>query len=259
VPSFTIYGDTYTDRKKVEHRNDVLYFKALTSVQGKKCEALVLYRVERPTLAGGKEGTPVLKKYVLIRKSGGQFEEVPSDKSGTDICVGVTDFKVEYFYHNPHRREPPRWMSVPRGEAVTFCYMGWAKVDKDGVVWVPNDAGQGFDKTGFDDKFAQLSAGARIFLYHGRPHEKDAGSAALPPERVWDFGNDADYIITKIEQMGNRVKLTVANRTPPLPIRQRSVRFRAGFLPAAIRITMGFVDDKGRRKFISRTIYLASR
>ena len=135
VPSFAIYGDSYTDKSGVKHRSDVLYFKALARVAGAKREALVLYRVERPMLAGGKEGTPVLKKYVLVRRGTGQFEEIPSDKSGTDICVGVTDFKVEYFYHDPYTEQPPRWVTVPEGEVCTFCYLGWARVDKDRIIW----------------------------------------------------------------------------------------------------------------------------
>jgi len=259
VPSFAIYGDSYTDKKGVKHRSDVLYFKALTSVAGAKREALVLYRVERPMLSGGKVGTPVLKKYVLVRKGTGQFEEVPSDESGTDICVGVTDFKVEYFYHDPYTKQPPKWVTVPEGQVRTFCYLGWARVDKDRVIWVPDEDGRGFDDIGFNDKFAQLSVGSRILLYHGRPHQKDSGSQGLPQERVWNFGNDGDYTIIKIERASNQVKLRVANTNPPLPIHQKSVRFRAGFLPSAVRLTLGFVDAKGRRKFVTSIVYLASR
>ena len=259
VPSFAIYGDSYTDKSGVKHRSDILYFKALTSVAGARREALVLYRIERPMLPGGKVGTPVLKKYVLVRKGTGQYEEIPPDGSGTDICVGVTDFKVEYFYYDRYGRQPPGWMSVPEGQVCTFCYLGWARIDRDGVIWVPDESGRGFDNIGFDDYFAQLSVGSRILLYHGRPHQKDSGSQGLPQERVWKFGNDRDYTVVKIERVGSQVKLRVANTNPPLPISQKSVRFRAGFLPAAIRLTIGFLDTKGRRKFVTSIIHLASR
>ncbi len=224
----TIYGRKYSDLKnpsRREHRCDMIYFKTLTLVKGKTRSALVLYRLDLQDTS-----KPILKKYVLYR--GGDplnpaYEKDPADGSGQDLCMYLTDFRVEYYFDNVLDNRPPGFYEVPINKEKVFCYLGTGnqgRTNADGI----------FSTTGFDDpysdNFSQLAAKDRIFLY--------GGSAP------WERGDNTDYIIDTIARDG---KLTFTRFGPGVPTGVGGISFRAGYLPSGLRFTLKIIDSDGQQ------------
>jgi type II secretory pathway pseudopilin PulG len=210
--AMTIYGQEHPDPRYPAraHRSDMLYFKSLTTIGGKTRSSLILYKIDRTTPT-----KPILKKYVLFR----------SDLSGTGFAQGT----------------PPQFYEVPANSKKIFCYLGTSgqgKTDVNGV----------FSTTDFDDptsdKFGQLSARDRIFLYGNPP--------------VWrPVENCTDYIIDSMTTTG---ELTFSKMGIAVPADASGVSFRAGYLPPALRFTLKIMDTKGLQvRTIKRVVKIRSK
>ncbi|MCX7703856.1 MAG: type II secretion system GspH family protein [Planctomycetota bacterium] len=247
TPAMTIFGSEYTDNNNTRRRADMLYFKGITMVAGKKREALILYRLD----TSNKE-MPILKKYVLYKAdpgSGKDYVEEPSDGSGQDICIGVTDIMIEYFYDDPLDSKPPNFYSVGVGQRKVFCYSGRAKIDGSRILSVPDANGKGFDDP-TSDKFRQISPGANIFLFDGYPKS----------QTHWQTSCDGDYQVLNIKYDASlNPQVEFAKRWPMLPANITSVGFRVGYLPKALRITMRVITRRGATgRTVSRIISIRS-
>jgi type II secretory pathway pseudopilin PulG len=240
VYAMTIYGRDYPDPKspgRRPHRSDMIYFKSLTTVGGKTRSALILYKIDtsEPT-------KPILKKYVLYRSDivGTGLAQDPPDKSGQDLCIYVTDVKIEYYFDNVLDAKQPGFFEVEVGKQKTFCYLGTSgqgSTDANGV----------FTTTGFDDMFAdnfgQLSARDKIFLY----------GAPVP----WQKENSQDYVIDSITTTGD---LTFSKTALGVPVSVSGINFRSGYLPPALRFTLKIMDTKGMQvRTLTRIIKIQSR
>ncbi len=238
--AMTIYGGEYQDPRYPArtHKSDMLYFKSLTTVGGKTRSALILYTIDKKDLR-----KPILKKYILYRSdiTGTGFAQDPPEGSGQDLCLYVTDIKIEYYFDNVLDTKPPQFYEVPTNAKKIFCYMGsggQGSTDVNGV----------FSTTGFDDptsdNFGQLSARDRIFLYGNPP-------AWQPIE------NCTDYIIDSMSTTG---QLTFAKTGIPVPTGSSNVSFRAGYLPPALRFTLKIMDTKGMHvRTIKRIVKIRSK
>jgi prepilin-type N-terminal cleavage/methylation domain-containing protein len=247
TPAMTIFGSEYTDNKNTVRRADMLYFKGITMVAGKKREALILYRLDTTN----KE-MPILKKYVLYKAdpaSGKDYVEEPSDNTGQDICIGVTDLRIEYFYDDPADTKPPNFYSVPVGQRKTFCYSGRAKIDGARILTIPDANGKGFDDP-TADKFRQISPGASMFLFGGVPNDP----------KHWQSSSDGDYQVLYIKYDAQQnPQIEFAKRWPLLPANITSVGFRVGYLPKALKITLRVISRKGGTgRTVSRIISIRS-
>lgn len=104
VYAMTIYGREYPDPSGGAfgpHRCDIIYFHSLTMVAGKERAALIIYKLDITD-----PQKPILRKYVLYKKidpstSSYTYIEDPPDGTGQDLCLYVTDFKIEYYYDDP--------------------------------------------------------------------------------------------------------------------------------------------------------------
>jgi hypothetical protein len=73
----------------------------------------------------------------------------------------------------------------------------------------------------------------------------------------WDSSNDSDYVIDMIDKDG---KITFESGDPQVPANISGVNFRAGYLPAALRITLKIIDAKGiARRTLTRIIKIKTR
>jgi type II secretory pathway pseudopilin PulG len=238
--AMTIYGQEHPDPRYPAraHRSDMLYFKSLTTIGGKTRSSLILYKIDRTTPT-----KPILKKYVLFRSdiSGTGFAQDPPEGSGQDLCMYVTDMKIEYYFDNVLDGTPPQFYEVPANSKKIFCYLGTSgqgKTDVNGV----------FSTTDFDDptsdKFGQLSARDRIFLYGNPP--------------VWrPVENCTDYIIDSMTTTG---ELTFSKMGIAVPADASGVSFRAGYLPPALRFTLKIMDTKGLQvRTIKRVVKIRSK
>lgn len=247
TPAMTIFGYDYTDKKGIRHRADMLYFKGITMVTGRKREALILYRLDTTN-----KDRPILKKYVMYKAdpgSGKKYLEEPPDGSGQDICVGVTDFRVEYFFDDPVDNRPPDFYSVPVGQRRTFCYTGRGRIDKSRTLIIPDTSGRGFDDPS-SDKFRQIAPGSHIFLYDGLPEDKDH----------WQVSNDGDYQVNSItyDASGNP-KVEFVKKWPLLPVDITTVKFRVGYLPKALKVTLRIITHRGTTgRTVSRIVRIRS-
>ncbi len=259
VASAAIYGNTYTDRSSVRRRADIIYFKSMTTIKGRLREALIMYKIDDGPLSAKPPGLPVLKKYVLYKTDSGSppYQEEPSDKNGQDICVGVTDMRVDYYYDDPTDSKPPDWLTVKDGKVKEFCYRGWGRILDDGRLTVPDSTGESFDYPDLD-QFRQIASGDKMYLYSGYPNEKQ--NPGLPDDRKWKTVDDGDYRIERIEYENNKPYIVFARKWPGLPTHINRLRFRCGYLPAAIRVTLRIVNRRGRMpRTVSRIIRLRSR
>jgi len=237
--SMTIYGREYPDPKfpgRQPHKSDMIYFKSLTTIGGKTRSALILYKIDisKPT-------KPILKKYVLYRGEGGTagLTQDPPDGSGQDLCLYVTDMKIEYYFDNVLDSKAPGYFDVQPNQEKVFAYLGTGsqgKTDASGVFSTPS-----FDDT-FADNFGQLSARDRIFLY----------GAPTP----WTNNDSTDYIIDTISTTG---ELSFSNLGKAVPLSIGGISFRAGYLPPALKFTLKIMDTKGMQvRTISRVVRLQS-
>jgi type II secretory pathway pseudopilin PulG len=238
--AMTIYGGEYQDPRYPArmHKSDMLYFKSLTTVGGKTRSALILYRIDRT-----EPRKPILKKYILYRSdiTGTGFAQDPPEGSGQDLCLYVTDMKIEYYYDYVLDSQPPRFYEVAANATKTFCYSGTSgqgSTDVNGV----------FSTSDFDDpvsdKFGQLSARDRIFLYGNPPLWRPAE-------------NCTDYIIDSMTTTG---KLTFTRTGIPVPVSASNVSFRAGYLPPALRFTLKIMDTRGMQvRTIKRVVKIRSK
>ena len=238
--AMTIYGGEYQDPRYPArvHKDDMLYFKSLSTIGGKTRSALILYKIDKKD-----PRKPILKKYILYRSdiTGTGFAQDPPDGSGQDLCLYVTDMKIEYYFDNVLDNKPLQFYEVPTNTRKTFCYLGTSgqgSTDVNGV----------FSTAGFDDpssdNFGQLSARDRIFLYGSPP--------------VWKpIENCTDYIIDSMSTDG---KLTFARTAMQVPASASSVNFRAGYLPPALRFTLKIMDTKGMQvRTIKRVVKIRSK
>jgi type II secretory pathway pseudopilin PulG len=247
VYAMTIYGKEYSDPAGGAfrpRRGDIIYFKSLTMVAGKERAALITYRLD---ITDPRK--PILKKYVLYKKidlptGSYTYLEEPSDGTGQDLCLYATDFKVEYYYDSPFDILSPDFLSVPVNTKQVFCYIG---AKRQGTT----DASRAFTASGFDsgqiDKFSQIGARDRVYLYDGMPKGPNG----------WDSSNDSDHVIDMIDKDG---KITFESGEPQVPTNISGVNFRAGYLPAALRITLKIIDAKGiARRTVTRIIKIKTR
>jgi prepilin-type N-terminal cleavage/methylation domain-containing protein len=243
--AMTIYGREYPDPGGAAfgpHRCDIIYFKSLTTVAGKERAALIIYKLDITS-----PGKPILKKYTLCKKidastSSYTYAEEPPDGTGQDLCLYVTDFKVEYYYDNPFDTRPPDFISVPVNTNQVFCYIG---TRGQGTIKAGVFTASGYDRGDQTDKFSQIAARDKIYLY--RRQETD----------IWDSSNDSDYVIDMIDTEG---KITLVSGEPQVPTNISSVNFRAGYLPAALRVTLKIIDAKGiARRTMTRIIRTRTR
>jgi type II secretory pathway pseudopilin PulG len=247
VYAMTIYGRDYQDPKypgRSPRKSDMLYFKSLTTVGGKTRGALILYKIDT-----AEPSKPILKKYVLYRSdvAGTGLAQDPPDGSGQDLCLYVTDMKIEYYFDNVLDTKQPGFFEVPAGQKKTFCYMGTSgqgSTDMNGVF-----ATSGFDNP-FADNFGQLSARDKIFLYG--------------PATPWD--NMADSTDYTIDSIGIGGKLTFSGMGKALPLNATGttvwsgVGFRAGYLPPALRFTLKVMDTKGMQvRTLTRIVRIQSQ
>lgn len=238
--AMTIYGREYPDPRNPSrrpHRSDMIYFKSLSTVGGKTRNALILYKLDTKD-----PRKPILKKYILYRSdiAGKGLAQDPPDGSGQDLCLYVTDMRIEYFFDNVLDTKPPGFFEVPTGQKKTFCYLGSGG---QGNV----DVNEVFSTTSFDDPFAdnfgQLSARDRIFLY----------GAPAP----WAQENSTDYIIDSIDTVGN---LTFSRMGPRVPANTTGLSFRAGYLPQALRFTLRIMDTRGLQvRTLTRVVRIQSK
>ncbi|MFH1422878.1 MAG: type II secretion system protein [Planctomycetota bacterium] len=236
--AMTIYGGEYPDPinpAAKPRRCDSIYFKSTTMVAGKSRPAIIIYTLDKRH----NQTKPILKKYILYRKetrtTDGRssysytYSEEPPDGTGQDICLYVSEFKVEYYYDNPYDSTPPDFISVPKGSKKVFCYMGTRKqgsIDANGLFSVSDI------DSGIFDKFSQLTARDRIYLFDGMPKSTIG----------WDNTKDTDYLIETIDNEG---KTTLSGESQMAASNIASVNFRAGYLPAALKITIKILDNKG--------------
>ena len=258
VYAMTIYGREYLGPSGepsgagyvslLSHRCDIIYFQSLTMVAGKQRAALIIYKLDiaNPT-------KPILKKHVLYKKidlstSSYTYVEEPSDGTGQDLCLYVTDFKIEYYYDDLFDIVPPDFLCVPASSKQVFCYIG---AKRQGAI----DASRVFTASSYDsdqtDKFSQITSRDRIYLYDGMPKGADG----------WDRSNDSDYIIDMIDRDG---KITFVSGEPQLPTNISGVNFRvnfrASYLPEALRITLKVIDAKGiAHRTMTRIIKIKTR
>ncbi len=240
VHAMTIYGDEYTDPvnpARRPHKSDKIYFKSLTTVRGKTRAALILYKIDT-----SEPRKPILKKYILYRSdlTGTGLAQDPADGSGQDLCLYVTDMKIEYYFDNVLDMKAPGFYEVPAGQKKMFCYSGTSgqgSTDADGVF-----STMGFDEMGADN-FGQLAARDRVFLY----------DAPAP----WKTEYSTDYLIDSIAADG---KLTFSKMGMPVPVSVAGINFRAGYLPSAIRFTLKIIDTRGMQvRTITRVVRIQSR
>jgi type II secretory pathway pseudopilin PulG len=235
--AMTIYGGEYPDpvySGRQPHRSDMIYFKSLTTVGGKTRSALILYKIDTT-----EPRKPILKKYVLYRSdlAGGGLVQDPEDKSGQDLCLYVTDMKIEYYFDNVFDGNPPGFYEVPVGNNKVFCYMGQGSSDATGTFTAMSFADPA------SDNFGQLTARDRIFLYG--------------PPAPWGLENSTDYIIDSISTTG---ELTFSKMGMSVLPNTSGISFRAGFLPSALRVTLKIIDTKGMQvRTIIRVITVQSK
>ena len=246
VYAMTIYGREYPDPKfpgREPHKSDMVYFKSLTTVGGKTRAALILYKIDAavPT-------KPILKKYILYRSdlTGAGLAQDPPDGTGQDLCLYVTDMKIEYYFDNVLDTKPAGFFEVPADRQKTFCYTGTSgqgSTDATGIF-----TAMGFDEP-FADDFGQLSAKDKIFLYG--------------PSAPWQSLDSTDYLIDSISMSG---QLTFSKMGKALPQNASSttewsgINFRAGYLPPALRFTLKIMDTKGMQvRTLTRVIKIQSK
>lgn len=237
--AMTIYGREYSDpvySSRQPHKNDMIYFKSLTTVGGKTRSALILYKID---ITDPRK--PILKKYIMYRSDVAGLAQDPPDGSGQDLCLYVTDMKIEYYFDNVLDSQPPGFFEIPAGQEKTFVYKTTANQGKTSTLGV-------FSTMSFDDpmadNFGQLSARDRIFIYGGAPP-------------TWVDMDSTDYIIDTITLDGS---LTFSKMGKSVPVNITGLNFRAGYLPPAIRFTLKIMDTKGLQvRTISRVIQIQSQ
>lgn len=271
--SYTVDGDVGEE----EHDNFSIYFKAVTEVAGSMRVANVEYYLADPReLAEGRDGR-IGKTVEANAKPGSEiahlgfvlvkvirYVDVPDINSPTDrtvkksvveLCQNVTDFRVEYFYDNVFDAAPGGFVvpSMERDAEVRsetgvevladggylkeFLYGGWRTIRKGGASrslrntrtgdFIPVFFEVGSATSGIN--FSELRYGDTIYIWN------EAGGSEFP---------NRDYTVQRNEN--GRLYFRESIDSSDWSANVTGLRFRAGYIPSQIRVTLQVLNDKGQ-------------
>ncbi|TET38160.1 MAG: type II secretion system protein [Planctomycetota bacterium] len=248
IASMAIHGEDYEDPKSKElFRCDAIYYRAVTNVKGARRNALICYCIEtdvrddEPPIQGSysnelkclkdKRYLPVLKRYVIYKDP---KEPTVLKYLNSDLCSYVLDFKVSYFFHNPHdSTDEAKFIELPAGTTKEFCYRGEGQIrEVDGQIRMeyPNFTPAPENAA---DKFSQIAPGDKIFLYVDEKTDE------------WTWEDNREYIIDAIDRSTGTIYFRPGSSPPisPDPAMPLDVKFRAGYLPSCVIMSFKICDE----------------
>ncbi|MCA8962262.1 MAG: type II secretion system protein [Planctomycetes bacterium] len=259
-----------TERLGVEsrHANFSLYFKGPTTVRGDQRVANIEYYLADPVaFAAGETGkiegsvesnaNLVLVKvvrYIDTDASSFYNQELKVREDRYELCPNVTDLKIEYFFDNVGDREPGAFVTPGEeagsrrakseqrvkpydgGYVKEFIYGGFREMQTRGVA----KKGRRTTRTGElvapyfevgDEKmyFSELNFGDQLYIW------TDGGTSKFPSGDYTVYRREVDRLYFK-----ERVDDSAWEGD------QGALRFKAGYLPSAFRITVRVLNDSGR-------------
>lgn len=254
-----------------EHWNDSIYFKAPVEVAGQIQIANIEYFLADPMeLAEGNNGkiaadTELYDNRNLILMKVIRYLDINGDnfrdtsvkvlKKEVELCQNVTDLRIQYMYDNIFDSKPGGFLSPSEeyeGELVksewrlsqsegtwtkVFLYGGFKSrlrgTARRGERNVANAQFRPveFDATNNGIQFSQLSKGDQIFIWTD-------GTSPFPTR-------DGGYTVDRHTPNGRlifneEIPFTFWDSNPG------SLRFRAGFVPPAFKISVRVLNEKGK-------------
>jgi type II secretory pathway pseudopilin PulG len=260
--SLTIHQGEYEMRHRGEtltHWADTIFMKTITTDKGRPVEGFVSYG-----LSETDQPRPVLRRRVEYYDRQARMM-IPNPAREDDICFFVTDFRVEFYYVNYRDsagkpRKPGIWLTPkaahdmgildpePKAETYVFNYhydgrlKGRIDMQASGRGKLLVNAADGNRvsfKTDRDFTFPQLVPGDRIYIYGAIPKKP-------PGQMPWIF--DSELTIGEISANSKQIYfqervILEPMSNAPLPSAM-TCNYRAGFLPAALRITIRVKDER---------------
>ena len=245
--------------QEIMHSADTMYFKTIATEKGTPYEGWVTYYLDETD-----QERPILRRrFQRFDREGKVF--VPDPARQDDVCYYVTDFKIEFFYvsyrgSSNAPRGPGMWLTPikahemgirdPDPEADTFVFnyhyddrlragLDLGASGRGKLLVNARDGYRATFTTTSKFPFPQLVPGDRIFIFEQLPKK--------PPGQIpWIV--DQELTIAEISPTTGLIffveRIIVkpqGNDTPPPVL---SCNYRAGFLPAALRVTIQIKDHR---------------
>ena len=165
----------------------------------------------------------------------------------TEICSGVTDLRIEYFYDNIFDQDPGAFCtpnteqqllkseSRPEDGVKEFLYGGFNAPGRGTAVRGRRDVATGVDEPSYfqarggadDNRFSQLSLGDSIYIWSDGSTQFDVGEFTVRRN-----DNGKLYFEEPIDSTN-------------WDSDQSSLRFRAAYIPSALRVSIRVLNDDG--------------
>lgn len=264
------------DPSERDFDNYSIYFKCLTEVDGEFKVANVEYFLADPReLANGRDGrigeTVERNKkpgmdiphsgFVLVKVI--RSIEVPDinsptsrtiDKKTVELCQNVTDLKFEYFYDNLLDAQPGRYVTPQMerdgevrsetgieklsdgGLLKEFIYGGWQNIKKGSATPANRNVRTGdylpaffeLGQTNAGINFSELTYRDTIYIWN---------------EGAFTEFKNGEYTIKRNDR--GRLFFVEEIDSSRWKGNQGGLRFRAGYVPSAFRVTIRVLNDKG--------------
>jgi type II secretory pathway pseudopilin PulG len=246
------------------YRRDSIYFRTMTTIDGKPKETLVQYELYTGATEASPLPRPILRR-TLWEIDRVDTEGVPQVKKHDpeDICYYVEEFKVEAFLRDKRKRGVGRFYSpkeatagnAPAGDPTPPNLFRYGAGDLYGIMCVsksgPADNAYIDSSDGSlvipNDRIPMVAAGDFVYIQT----KENPGVPALRLKQ--DFGGPLKVGKIQIMEQGTRVWFDqspyIALQVAPLlkqGMTQVPCDWRAGWLPPALRITMKIKDERSQ-------------
>ena len=254
-----------------EHWNDSIYFKAPVEINGQIQIANIEYYLGDPLkLARGESGkieaesevfdntNLVLMKvvrYLDINKDNYRSTDVRVLKREIELCQNVTDLRIQYFYDNIFDTKPGGFLSPSEELAGDLVKSEWRLREDEGTftkVFLYGGFKSGFrgvarrgernvanaqfrpvefDATVSGIQFSQLSRGDTVYIWTD-------GTSQFPTR-------EGGYTVDR-HTVNGRLIFSEAIPFSTWDSNPGALRFRAGFVPPAFRVSVRVLNEKGK-------------